>query len=150
MERLRARFGPPVHGWMRLALEGVDGEVEFEFSYTPVDSLRDLAEQLRAVHENGLSRTVRFCCEPAEIDLRFEVLTGGRTRITVTRWPGVARTGSDHGLFAWEGATDDLALAFWRALRRLQAESFAAGNSPQWSHPFPAKDVELLGRSLGR
>jgi hypothetical protein len=135
---------------MPFALESTQGTVEFEFSDVPYDSLRELAEQLRAVLDNGLSRAVHFSLEPAEIEFQLDSFEEGRARLTATQWPSDARTTAGQVLLAWEGVAHDLALGFWRGFRHVQAGHFPDGTSPQWNWPFPLKDVELLGRSLGR
>lgn len=151
MPALQVSFGAPVHGWLPFAIGTAGARVEAAISHVPHDSLGDLATALRALVEDGLPGAVRFCEEPAELELRFDVTAPGRVRLSVERWPGAARGGAPEEVaLVRKAATEDLALAFWRALRRLQVDHFPGGASPHWNRPFPVRDVERLGCALGR
>lgn len=151
MSALQVSFGAPVHGWLPFALGTGGAGLEAAISQVPYDFLRDLATALRALVEDGLPGSARFSEEPEELELRFEVTAPGRARLSVERWRGPARSGAPQEVaLVRKAATEELALAFWRALRRLQVDHFPGGASPHWSRPFPAADVERLGRALGR
>jgi hypothetical protein len=148
-EGLRLDIEPPAHGWaiVRLAAPGV--ALEFAASYTPRDSIADLAGASAGLAAGVPDQVVTWNTEPAEYVFRF-VADGGRARLEVHQFRDDrgerARAGTPAAVI--EGDALAIARALWRGLRRLQgavpAEEFAAA----WGHPFPSAIVARLGELL--
>ena len=147
--RLRLDVEPPAHGWaiVRLSVPGV--QVEFPASYTPRDSIDDLARAARGLLAGVPDFTVIWNTEPDEYEFRFAA-AGSRTRLEVHEFTDFQRQRRYSGrpLVVVEEDTRTVARALWRALRRLQGamseEEFAAS----WKHPFPLDIVQRLGDEL--
>ena len=147
--RLRMDVEAPAHGWttIRLTVPGV--QLEFTASYTPRDSIGDLARAASGLLAGLPDSVVIWNTEPVEYEFRF-VVVGTRTRLEVHEFPDFRCEGRDvvRPLVAVEEDTSTVARALWRGLRWLQGampeEDFAAS----WRHSFPRDVVERLGDQL--
>jgi len=145
-EALRLDIGPPANGWATVRLTAPAGTLEFAASYTPRDSIGELARAVAGLMAGVPELLVVWNTEPDKYEFRFET-ADGRTRLEVRHFPDSRRQRGRGGKVAAvvEGEAATIALALWRGLRRLQgavpAEEFAAA----WRHPFPAAVVEQLG-----
>lgn len=146
---LRLDITPPVHGWATVRLTAAGADLEFAASYTPRDSIGDLASAAAGLVAGVPDQVVTWNTEPAEYEFRFET-AAVRTRLEVRQFPDTRRqTGRPSDPVAVvEGNAVSIARALWRALRRLQggvpAEEFAAA----WGHSFPTAIVKRLGEQL--
>lgn len=146
---LRLDIEKPAHGWatVRLTVPGV--QLEFFASYTPRDSISDLARVASGLIAGMSQSVVIWNTEPVEYEFQF-VVVGGRTRLEVYEFPDFRRQSpySRRPLVVTEEDTSTVARALWRGLRRLQGamptEEFAAS----WLHPFPLYAVACLGVQL--
>jgi hypothetical protein len=151
MNKLRLDIEPPVHGWATVRLSAPGVAVEFAASFTPWDSIGDLARAAAGLVAGVPEQVVAWNTEPVEYEFRF-VTTSGRTRLEVHEFPDHRRhwRRTEIPLTVVEGTPVAIARPLWRGLRRLQgavsAEEFTAG----WRHPFPAAAVERLGVELQR
>ena len=135
------------HGWATVRLTAPAVAVEFVASYTPHDSITDLARAAAELAAGSPEEVVAWNTEPTEYDFRFTT-AGGVTRVQVREFPDHRRGRGCSGAPVAEvaGETAAVARALWKGLRRLQgatvtAEAFAAW----WGHPFPAGPVGRLG-----
>jgi hypothetical protein len=148
-EGLRLDLTPPAHGWATVRLTAPDAGLEFVASYTPRDSIGDLASAAIGLVAGIPEQVVTWNTEPAEYEFRL-ITTGGRGRLEVREFSDHQRQRSCTPVPTIVVEDDAVAIArvLWRGLRRLQgmiaAEEFAAG----WGHPFPAAAVERLGERL--
>jgi hypothetical protein len=141
----------PAHGWATVRLTLPDAQLEFVASYTPRDSICELARVASGLIKGMPESVVIWNTEPVEYEFRF-VAADGRTRLEVHEFPDFRRQGPSarKPLVAVEEDSRLVARALWRGLRRLQGmipvEEFAAS----WGHPFPLDAVERLGDHLRR
>jgi hypothetical protein len=132
-------------------LTAPDTALEFAASYTPRDSICDLASAATGLAAGVPEQVVIWNTEPAEYEFLFAT-NGGWTRLEVRQFPDHRRQrGRASELTVLiEGDAVTVARALWRGLRRLQgtvgAEEFVAG----WRHPCPTTAVERLGEQLRR
>ncbi len=117
-----------------------DQTLELDASDAAVDSLAMLADAgCKLV--NGQSAKVDWFLEPEEVSWRFEHRSDSV----------LLHVGANGGSTPFaSGSPVAFAEVIWRALRRLQSESFwqCEGASEVWSYKFPTASVEYLGRRL--
>lgn len=146
MSGIRLDIEPPVHGWSTVRLTAPTVAVEFVASYTPHDSIADLARAAAEVAAGSPEEAVAWNTEPTEYDFRFST-AGGVTRVSVRKFPDHRRgrgcCGTPVANFA--GETAAVVLALWRGLRRLQGATTAEAFAAAWLRPFPAATVDRLG-----
>ena len=146
---LRVDIEPPQNGWTTVRLTVADVGLEFIASYTPRDSIGDLAQAAAGLLDGVPEQVVVWNTEPEEYEFQFSAV-GGRTHLKVRRYPDHRRRG--RRIEALGASVDDdtirIVRAIWRGLRRLcgavTAEEFVAS----WGHPFPIATVERIGEQL--
>jgi hypothetical protein len=149
-DRIRLDIEPPINGWAKVRLTGPEVLVEFVASYTPSDSIGELARAAKSLLAGLPEQVVVWNTEPIEYEFRF-VMTGGRTSLEVWQFPdGRTRRCPAAPIGVVEGATIDVVRAVWRGLRRLQGAISSAPFEAAWGHPFPAETVEQVGRGTSR
>jgi hypothetical protein len=149
-DRLRLDISLPEHGWATISLKIRDVELAFPASYTPCDSIGDLARAAGALVTAGSEQVVTWKSEPVEYEFRF-MIAGDRTRLEVRSFADRRRTmPGPQPIMAFDGEATAIASVIWRSLRRLEGaiahDDFAAA----WGHPFPHATVERLGQELRR
>lgn len=144
MRPIELRFGTPVHGWLDVELSGPGGRAFVDASDVPGDSLSMLACAVCAVVDGYPEGKVTWFLEPAEAIWIFRRV-GDEIRVLVSM------DGRDLEEIA-AGKVEEIGLAVWRALRRLEVDPAwtDADQDRVWSHPFPHKDTAQLGQKLGR
>jgi hypothetical protein len=138
-----------LNGWATVRLTVAEVCLEFIASYTPRDSIGELAQAAAGLLAGVPEQIVVWNTEPEEYEVQFSA-TGGRTQLKVRRYPDYRRRGRH--IEALVASVDDdtirIVRAIWRGLRRLcgavTAEEFVAS----WGHPFPAATVERIGDQL--
>lgn len=144
MGRLRLELGAPQHGWMRVTLAQGEQRIELDASYTPVDSLSMLVGAGLDIATGCQEAKVVWSLEPAKSLWEFR-REGARLQVRVT-------TDGSPPVHLAGGSPEDVALAIWRALRRLESDE--AWTRPEvgrlWVHPFPHRAVAQLGAALRR
>lgn len=148
MDGMRLDIEPPLGGWATIRLIAPGIRLEFAVSYTPWDSIGELAQAAAGLLARLPEQVVAWNTEPVEYEFRFASQTG-RTRLEVLQYPDRRRKRrAEVPVAVVEGETIGIARAIWRGLRRLQGvvstEEFAAA----WGHPFPASTVERIGEQL--
>jgi hypothetical protein len=148
-EGLRLDIEAPAHGWATVRLTAPGVALEFIASYTPGDSISDLARAAAQSLAGVPEQTVAWNTEPAEYEFRF-MTAAGRTRLEVYEFPDARRLrrGVEAPTGVVEGDAPAIAGAVWRGLRRLQGSVSADEFAAAWGHPFPAATVERLGEGL--
>lgn len=146
---VRLDFEAPSNGWVDVRLNAAGVLLEYRASYTPRDSIGDLARAADLSLAGGPEQVVVWNTEPAEYEFRFTT-SAGRTRLEVRRFPDLRRRhrNAEPPIASTEDQTPAIALAVWRALRRLQGAMSADEFRARWGHPFPAGTVARLGERL--
>ncbi len=149
MSGIRLDIDPPVHGWATVRLTAPVVAVAFVASYTPHDSIADLARAAAEVAGGSPEEVIAWNTEPTEYDFRFST-AGGVTRLQVREFPDHRRGRGCSGVPVAEvaGETAAVVLALWRGLRRLQGAMTAEAFATAWRRPFPAATVDRLGDLL--
>ncbi|MDG3005490.1 hypothetical protein [Paludisphaera mucosa] len=139
----------PAHGWATVRLTAPGVALEFTASYTPGDSIGDLARSAVQSLAGVPEEVVTWNTEPVECEFRF-MAVAGRTRLEVYEFPDARhlRRDVDARTALVEGDTPAMARAVWRGLRRLQGSVPACEFAAAWGHPFPVAAVERLGEGL--
>jgi len=148
-EGLRLDIDAPARGWAAVRFTAPGVALEFTASYTPRDSISDLARAAAQALAGVPEQVVAWNTEPAEYEFRF-VTSAGRTRLDVYLFPDARRLrrGVEAPTAVVEGEAPAITRAVWRALRRLQGSMQADEFAAAWGHPFPAATVERLGEGL--
>ena len=152
---IRVHLGDPHAGWMSVTLASGLHEYTFSASYTPRDSITELASALILFadirHPSDLC--IQFSLEPSWCELRITPASPERHMIIqLIGWePSVAGFGRrSEVLFSALAERSELAITFWRALRNLAGRIDSKAYTSEWRHPFPKSEVQFLGRTLGR
>jgi hypothetical protein len=148
-EPLRLDIERPVHGWATVRLTAPDATLQFAASYTPRDSISDVASAATGLAAGVPVHVVIWNTEPAEYEFRFAT-DGDWTRLEVWQFPDHRRQRAGGLATLVEGDAVTVARALWRGLRRLQGAMSAEDFAACWRHPFPAAAVERLGEQLRR
>lgn len=141
--RLDVAFEEPSEGWLAVEVRTGDQSVHEKFSrlYATLPNLCDaLCDALRG----RPSRRVTFLLEPAELEL--SIVREGPTGSVVhlRRFRDRSRTPTPAPILEFHGATTEIVLAFWRALRRLQTCLPASQFHERFHEPFPEREMDSL------
>lgn len=139
------------HGWCNMTISR-SGEVvvDFDFSYTPVNSMDDLVDAIDSMLTEYTERvaTVRFHLEPAAISFRF-VKKENCISLRVTEEKDLTRTVGDViEILSFEGTFSQVCTPFWRGLRKIQSRYTEEECDKRWHRPFPYKAIENLGKDI--
>lgn len=134
--KFRIGFSPPAHGWIQLALHSDEQSLSVLISYTPFDSLEELARALLVFLETGRRTVARINSEPDTFSVVFE--SGARARSLRLEVRSTQR------VFIHEGDVAHVARAVWRSFRKLETQFVPE----EWLHAFPKKLVEQLALRL--
>jgi hypothetical protein len=136
-------------GWARIRLTAPGVNLEFTASYTPWDSIGELARVTAGLLAGLSEQVVAWNTEPMEYEFRFAAKSG-RTRLEVHHYPDSRRRWrlAEVPVAVLEGDTIGIARAIWRGLRRLQGTVSAEEFAQAWGHPFPVSTVERIGEQL--
>lgn len=144
-ERVRVRLEPPIKGWAGLRLELGSDALETSFSYTPQDSILALAAAAVSVLSSTGRRSVVFHEEPSRLELVLDRSEGDLVRISAFRHADNRIMPEPEPVLGGTCRADDFGKAMWRALRSLQESGSPELYAHEWHHPFPVREVELLG-----
>jgi hypothetical protein len=144
MGLLRVEFGKPEHGWMAVALTSGDTRFDVHASYTPRDSVSDLASAASLILKGGVEATLVWNEEPNQVDFHFTA-EGDEAMLVATRYPDHQR-GKRCGqeLLRVRGTRADVCLPFWRGLRQLQSKMPSDEYKAAWRHEFPGEKVDEI------
>ena len=149
MEALRLNIDIPRHGWVNVRLiVGVE-TLEFIASYTPTDSIGDLARAAVQLASGAPAELVVWNTESDEYIFRF-LAAGKLGRFEIHYRPSGRRNKDavDVPVLIVEDEAVAIARAIWRSLRRLQSSISDEAYAAEWRHRFPARTVERLGGRL--
>ncbi len=143
-------LGRPESGWIRFAISHGDQVFSTVASNTPYDSVAALTQAVVEVAKGSDEVTVPLVEEPCEAELQFRK-AGDCMCLSVTAYP-------DHRRMAGIGRRGlelrkpclGICLAFWRALRRLEAEVSSPDFERAWGHPFPTEKLTELTQLMQR
>jgi hypothetical protein len=145
----RVSFNSPQSGWMSLSLKAGEQSLVAAVSHAPDDSLRALLEALRAVlDESAHTITVKWNCEPDELDFEFKS-KAGRASLKVLHFPSNRRAkATGRTLLSFAGPKLELCLPFWRALRSLHRDILTDEFDRNWRRPFPETEMQHLTEAV--
>jgi hypothetical protein len=90
---------------------------------------------------------VVFLLEPAEVEMALTP-HDGRCRVSLLLFTDHRRDVDGQTVFEFEGTPADVVLAFWRALRRLQASFSENEFEARGGAAFPGREVKVLTNLL--
>jgi hypothetical protein len=142
MKNLELRFGSPEHGWLVVEVKAQGFEEAFDVSDVPMDSLAILANVALDLLRGVPDGEVPWSLEPSEWRWLFRVENG-----ELRWWTQLNRAPKRR---VTKGDVRSVGFVIWRALRRLAADPAwaRAPNEHIWSHGFPHREVDALGRAL--
>jgi hypothetical protein len=148
-DSFRLDVEPPAHGWTTVRLTASGVVLAFAASYTPRDSISDLARAAAGLAAGEPEQVVTWNSEPREYEFRF-LPAEGRTRLEVHEFPDARRRWrrAETPIAVVEGDTLAVTRVIWREMRRLQGAASSEEFAFAWGHPFPAAVVERVGELL--
>jgi hypothetical protein len=139
---LKVRIAPPENGWLDVTIRGRAVTVSFTASYTPHDSVTELATALVRLVEFGASSEVMWNQEPGTV----RIAVGRRGAIAQLRIEVLAEP-ERAVLLMHEASAAEIAIPFAVALDALRNVMVDEHYEASWRHPFPHAAVDtLLGR----
>lgn len=149
VDRMQLDIESPLNGWATVRLTATGVSLVFAASYTPWDSIDQLARAAAGLLAGLPEQVVTWNTEPTEYEFRFAV-ADGRTLLEVYQYPNARRQLRDvaDSVAVIEGDTVGIARAVWRGLRRLQGSVSPEAFAGAWGHRFPADTVERVGTQL--
>ncbi|APR78871.1 Hypothetical protein A7982_04218 [Minicystis rosea] len=146
----RVHFEPPRAGWSRMIVISGSDRIELDASYTPRDSLGELAGSLLALLQSNSEANVAFNAEPAVTVLKLLPI-GDQVELRLER-------SSRHGghedtatlMLRRRASKREAVLAFYRPFRVLQRVVSPDLYEREWRHAFPARALERIEEALGK
>lgn len=147
--KLRVSFNSPQSGWMSIGLKAGEESFVTAVSHAPYDSLGDLIKALAALIGGAKSLTVKWNCEPEELDFRLKRNKTG-VRLDIARFPDHRRLKARREIVFSHEAADapGLCQPFWKALRELHRDIFVDEFDKNWRRPFPEEEMQNLTKLL--
>ena len=147
-EKLRVVFNSPQSGYMSVGLRAGAREFAAAVSCRPRDSLLDLISALtRLARGETASATVRWNCEPDELDFCFES-DGDRLSFAVIHYATHKRErSSGQTVFEAEGTRAEVLGAFRAALEELRADAEVDVYESNWRRKFPERQLREFVRA---
>ncbi|MCK6470272.1 MAG: hypothetical protein L6R28_00885 [Planctomycetes bacterium] len=144
----RLDIASPEHGTAEVKFEAPGLHFHIWASYTPFDSIGDLARTalLFFLNKDG-ERVVAWNTEPVQYELRFAT-AALRTRVELHEFADHRRPGKSEPKASAEADTYTVAHTLWLGLNRLQAAAPPEVYEKTWRHPFPTEEVDRLGNCL--
>jgi len=142
--KLRLEIDPPEHGWAVVRLNAPGVSLELNASYTPRDSITDLAGAASALQAGLPAEIVSWNTEPIEFDFEFE-RSGDQIRLEIRKYRDHSRSRRSKGgelVAVVESDVETVVNAIWRGLRRLQGHMTGSDFATAWGHDFPTSSVD--------
>jgi hypothetical protein len=143
LSKLRVTFDDPADGWVGLKLMDACEEIEILASYTPHNSFLDLVNALYNVFLYEGEWKVDWNEEPIESELHFR-RNGSVVSFEVLQFADHRRGLQPTSRLKKRGSYEEVALPFWRALRKLQVRFSGEELNVRWHRNFPSKEMEEL------
>ena len=139
------------HGWATVRLTLPNWEIEFVASYTPRDSISDLANATAGLISGIDRHVVIWNTEPMKFEFRI-VTEDARTQFEVYQYSDSRQRmpDDDSPIAVFIGDRAIIARSLWRGLRRLQGSVSLEEFATSWRHQFPVETVERIGDLFGR
>ena len=140
-------FNSPQSGYMSVGLRAGAHEFATAVSCRPRDSLRELISALtRLARGETAAATVRWNCEPDELDFRFET-DGDGLRLAVVHYATHRREEpSSQTVFEAAGKRAEIFGAFRETLEELWADAEVDVFESNWRRKFPERQLrEFVG-----
>jgi len=149
MDQVRFDIEPPVHGWALVRVTAPGVSLEIDASYTPRDSITDVAFAISAMLVGHPIPVVVWNTEPQEFDFDFQT-SGDSVRLEIHKFPNHSRSRNHRGtpVAVIESGLTKLAEAIWRGLRRLEGKISHGEYALAWQHDFPAGIMQRIGIEL--
>jgi hypothetical protein len=151
VQRLKIDLGQPRHGSLDVELSAGDRTYKFFPSYTPYDSIGELARALLVVL-NGDKAIARWNDEPDEHEFIFEPQENQiMFQVNFIPDPVVTRRGlkrEPEQVFIFTSSAYEVIRPFWKALRDLQSRQSREEFKERWRGEFPERDVMELTERL--
>jgi hypothetical protein len=145
---MRVELDKPSNGWTRVAVTIDSQTIKVDGSYTPTDSVADLAHVVCKILKGCPEASVTWHDGPEQTDFCFTPAADG-TRFSIIQFPrGVRTQHSEVRILDTIIPIHILGKAFWRALRRLESAIPAHEYARAWRHPFPTEKVAEATRLL--
>lgn len=148
-EKLRVVFNSPQSGYMSVGLRAGGREFATAVSCRPRDSLVELISSLtRLARGEASSVTVRWNCEPDELDFHFES-DGVRlwfAAVHKMKYGGGEPSGQT--VFEAEGPRAETLGAFRAALEELRADAEVDVFESNWGRKFPEAQLDEFNSAL--
>ena len=142
-------FNSPQSGWMSLELKAGEKSFVEAVSYTPYDSVEELVNAVAAIAAADAEElVVRWAVHPDAFDLIFSARGDEAGLRVVWRMEHRRVKGEGEEMFAYRGERLEVCRAFWRALRRLQADADVDGYAQNWRREFPEHDMKELTKAV--
>jgi hypothetical protein len=134
-----------------MSLELRAGERQFVevVSYTPYDSVLELVNAVATIAvADADEMIVMWAINPDAFDFVFSA-KGDEAALRVV-WRAEHRRvkGEGEEVFAYRGGRLETCRAFWRALRRLQADAEVDEYARNWRREFPEHDMRELTKAI--
>lgn len=148
-EPLRVTFNSPQSGWMSMELRAGEKQFVEVVSYTPYDSVEELVNAVATIAVADTEEiVVHWAVHPDAFDFIFSAKGDEAGLRVVWRMEHRRVKGEGEEMFAHRGGRLEVCRAFWRALRRLQADADVDGYAQNWWREFPAHDMQELTRAV--
>jgi hypothetical protein len=144
-DRFTITFDEPEDGWLGFRIEATGFAFEDSFSYTPSDTVTELAEAVDAVVCHPGERSVILHLEAVEIELQFERKVVGLVSVRGFQHPDSARSSAGEHLFSAAIPARALGKSVGRSLRSLSSRLPDEQYERAWRRPFPHRIVDQLG-----
>jgi hypothetical protein len=146
----RVYFEPPRAGWIRMLVISGSDRIEFDASYTPRDSLGELAIALLALLQSDAEAAITFNSEPEVTVLKLRP-SSDQVELMLERYSGHRRDEDAATLLLQRRVPKRQAvLAFLRPLRTLRRMCSPVVYERAWGHVYPARALEQIEEVLGR
>jgi hypothetical protein len=149
MRGVRFDIEPPRHGWALVRLTAPGNSFECDASFTPRDSITDLARAISSLLAGETSCVVVWNTEPEAFDFNFQA-SRDSLRLEISEYPNYSRRRKDGGtpIATVESQMTTFVEAIWRGLRRLEGKVSNDEFAAAWHHDFPAAIVHRIGTEL--
>ncbi|MCA1626516.1 MAG: hypothetical protein LC742_00920 [Acidobacteria bacterium] len=147
-QKFRVSFNSPQSGFMSVGLRAGEQEFVAAVAHKPYDSLRDLLAALTALLTSGGEQTVKWNCEPDELDFNLTA-DDERVRLEVVHYLSHRRSRrTSQQVFTVAGMKLDICGAFWKALRELHRDIETDDFVGNWRREFPETEMQELTKTF--
>ena len=143
-EKIKVKFGKPLHGWLPVFLAAGQFELEFEASDVPENPIYLLVDALQKALV-GLESEVWWHLEPGGYYFNFEPQSIEECTLKITYTSGDAPEKVEK-VFEMNGNFKQILLPFWRAVSEFNSHGYSERNWPE----TPADELYKLTTLINR